>query len=151
VAAEHENDPGAIRAWITYDWANSAYATTILGAVLPAYFAGQVVGDEGVELFGRNWIGQDLWALAVGVGPLIMFLVTPVLGAIADFSAAKKRFLTVSQSGGRVTPPCSSSPGLATFSSPSACSCSPISASWEPTSSTTPTCPTSPATRPSTW
>jgi UMF1 family MFS transporter len=95
VAAEHENDPGAIRAWITYDWANSAYATTILGAVLPAYFAGQVVGDEGVELFGRNWIGQDLWALAVGVGPLIMFLVTPVLGAIADFSAAKKRFLTV--------------------------------------------------------
>jgi UMF1 family MFS transporter len=89
------NDPVAIRAWITYDWANSAYATTILAAVLPAYFASEVVGDEGVALFGRQWIGQDLWALAVGVGPLIMFLVTPVLGAIADFSGSKKRFLTV--------------------------------------------------------
>lgn len=91
----HENDPDAIRAWITYDWANSAYATTILAAVLPAYFAAEVVGDGGVVLFGRNWTGQDLWALAVGVGPLIMFLLTPVLGAIADFSASKKRFLTV--------------------------------------------------------
>lgn len=95
MAAKHEDDPGAIRAWITYDWANSAYATTILAAVLPAYFAAEVVGDGGVELFGRNWTGQDLWALAVGAGPLIMFLATPVLGAIADFSASKKRFLTV--------------------------------------------------------
>jgi MFS transporter, UMF1 family len=95
VGAEHENDPGAIRAWVTYDWANSAYATTILAAVLPAYFAAEVVGDGGVDLFGRNWTGQDLWALAVGAGPLIMFILTPVLGAIADFSASKKSFLTV--------------------------------------------------------
>ena len=32
---------GQHRAWITYDWANSAYATTILAAVLPAYFAAE--------------------------------------------------------------------------------------------------------------
>ena len=93
--AEHQNDPGSIRAWITYDWANSAYATTILAAVLPAYFAAEVVGDGGVDLIGRNWTGQDLWALAVGAGPLIMFLATPVLGAIADFSGSKRRFLVV--------------------------------------------------------
>ena len=66
--AEHQNDPGSIRAWITYDWANSAYATTILAAVLPAYFAAEVVGDGGVDIIGRNWTGQDLWALAVGAG-----------------------------------------------------------------------------------
>lgn len=95
MAAEHKNHPGSIRAWITYDWANSAYATTILAAVLPAYFATEVVGDDGFDLFGRNWTGQDLWALAVGAGPLIMFIATPVLGAIADFSGSKKRFLVV--------------------------------------------------------
>jgi UMF1 family MFS transporter len=93
--AEHQNDPGSIRAWITYDWANSAYATTILAAVLPAYFAAEVVGDGGVDIIGRNWTGQDLWALAVGAGPLIMFLATPVLGAIADFSGSKRLFLVV--------------------------------------------------------
>ncbi len=92
---EHRNHPRAIKAWITYDWANSAYATTILAAVLPAYFASVVVGDEGVRLLGRVWTGQDLWAIAVGVGPLIMFLATPVLGAIADYSGAKRRFLVV--------------------------------------------------------
>jgi UMF1 family MFS transporter len=102
VSAAYENDPGAIRAWVTYDWANSAYATTILAAVLPAYFAAEVVGEGGVDLFGRNWTGQDLWALAVGAGPLIMFILTPVLGAIADFSASKKRFLTIFATWGAV-------------------------------------------------
>ncbi|MGH8872369.1 MAG: MFS transporter [Acidimicrobiia bacterium] len=95
VGAEHKNHPRAIRAWITYDWANSAYATTILAAVLPAYFASEVVGEGGVELMGRIWTGQDLWAVVVGVGPLLMFLATPILGAIADFSASKKGFLVV--------------------------------------------------------
>ena len=90
-----KNDPRAIRSWITYDWANSAYATTILAAVLPAYFASGVVGDDGVEFLGRIWTGQDLWAATVGFGPLIMFLVTPILGSIADYSAAKRRFLMV--------------------------------------------------------
>ncbi len=93
MAAEHKNDPGTIRAWITYDWANSAYATTILAAVLPAYFAAEVVGDDGFALLGRIWTGQDLWAIVVGLGPLIMFLATPVLGAIADYSGSKRRFL----------------------------------------------------------
>ncbi len=95
MAAEHRNDPGTIRAWITYDWANSAYATTILAAVLPAYFASEVVGDDGVDLFGRIWSGQDLWAIVVGLGPLLMFLATPALGAIADYSGSKRRFLVV--------------------------------------------------------
>ena len=97
-----KNDPGAIRGWVTYDWANSAYATTILAAVLPAYFASEVVGDSGVEFLGRLWTGQDLWAVAVGFGPLIMFLATPILGAIADYSASKKRFLTVFATWGAV-------------------------------------------------
>ncbi|MGH8952001.1 MAG: hypothetical protein ACRDX9_11305 [Acidimicrobiia bacterium] len=102
MAAERKDHPKAIRAWITYDWANSAYDTTILAAVLPAYFAAEVVGDGGVDLLGRNWSGLDLWALAVGVGPLLMLLATPILGAIADFSASKKRFLMVFATGGAI-------------------------------------------------
>jgi len=102
VSSGVKNDPGAIRGWVTYDWANSAYATTILAAVLPAYFASEVVGDEGVEFLGRLWTGQDLWAVAVGFGPLIMFLATPILGAIADYSASKRRFLTVFATWGSV-------------------------------------------------
>jgi UMF1 family MFS transporter len=72
-----------------YDWANSAYSTVIAGAILPSYFAAGVVGEDGWQ--GRS--GQSLWALGLAIGTLLLFLAMPVLGAIADFSAAKKRFL----------------------------------------------------------
>lgn len=76
-----------------YDWANSAYSTVIAGAVLPAYFAATVVPEEGFRLFGREWAGDSLWGLVAGFGPLVMFLLVPILGAIADFSASKRHFL----------------------------------------------------------
>lgn len=91
-----KNDPRTIFGWAMYDWANSAYSTVVAGAVLPAYFASEVVGDEGY--LGRS--GETLWALVVGLGTLLLFLAMPVLGAIADFSAAKLRFLRVFAYGG---------------------------------------------------
>jgi len=85
-----------------YDWANSAYSTTIAGAILPAYFTGTVVPDAGYEIFGRTVDGQTLWAVVVGFGAFVLFLIMPVLGAIADFSASKKRFLVVFAYGGAI-------------------------------------------------
>jgi UMF1 family MFS transporter len=91
-----KNDRRTIFGWTMYDWANSAYSTVIAGAVLPSYFASEVVGDGGWN--GRS--GQTLWALAVGLGTLMVFLAMPVIGAIADFSASKLRFLRVFAYGG---------------------------------------------------
>ncbi|MFP3914654.1 MAG: MFS transporter [Actinomycetota bacterium] len=88
-----KNDRRALRAWAMYDWANSAYATVIAGAVLPAYFVSTVVPGDTYRLFGREWAADGLWGLVAGFGPLVMFLVVPVLGAIADFTASKRRFL----------------------------------------------------------
>lgn len=76
-----------------YDWANSAYSTVIAGAVLPAYFVSSVVPGDTYRIFGRDWAADGLWGLVAGFGPLVMFLIVPVLGAIADFSASKRRFL----------------------------------------------------------
>jgi UMF1 family MFS transporter len=91
-----KNDRRTIFGWTMYDWANSAYSTVIAGAVLPSYFASEVVGEGGWN--GRS--GQTLWSLAVGLGTLMVFLVMPVIGAIADFSASKLRFLRVFAYGG---------------------------------------------------
>jgi UMF1 family MFS transporter len=71
-------------AWYLYDFGNSAYAAVVLLAVYSAYFQGEVVG--GAE-------GTRLWGLAVGIAMLFVAVTAPVLGAIADFSGAKKRFL----------------------------------------------------------
>ncbi len=71
-------------AWYFYDFGNSAYAAVVLLAVYAAYFQGQVVG--GAQ-------GSRLWGLSVGVAMFIVAAISPVLGAIADFSRAKKQFL----------------------------------------------------------
>ncbi len=73
-------------AWYLYDFGNSAYAAVILLAVYAAYFKDGVVG--GPE-------GSRLWGLAVGAAMLIVALLSPWAGAVADFSGSKKRFLFV--------------------------------------------------------
>jgi UMF1 family MFS transporter len=71
-------------AWYLYDFGNSAYAAVVLLAIYSAYFQGEVVG--GPE-------GSRLWGYAVGIAMLFVAITAPVLGTIADFSGAKKRFL----------------------------------------------------------
>lgn len=87
------NDRTQIFGWAMYDWANSAYITTVTVAVLPIYFAGVVVPPEGFEIWGTNYSASTLWGFMISISALFVFLFAPVLGAISDFSAAKKKFL----------------------------------------------------------
>jgi len=87
------NDKRQIFGWAMYDWANSAYITTVAVGVLPFIFADVVVGEAGVLFFGRRFSATSLWAWMIGFSALVIFLSAPVLGAMADFSAAKKKFL----------------------------------------------------------
>ena len=71
-------------AWYLYDFGNSAYAAVVLLAIYSVYFKEEVVGGAR---------GNYLWGLAVGIAMLVVAITSPVLGTIADFSGAKKRFL----------------------------------------------------------
>ena len=73
----------SIWAWTMYDWANSAFATTVMGVVLPTYFATYIAQGASVPIWGN----------AVAIGSLIAALLSPILGAIADFKASKKKFM----------------------------------------------------------
>ena len=88
-----KNDKKTIFGWCMYDWANSAYITTVIAAILPNYFAKAVVGETGIDILGMNMTATTLWGYMLGTAAFCVFLFAPVLGAIADFSAAKKRFL----------------------------------------------------------
>lgn len=72
------------RAWYFYDFGNSAYAAVVLLAIYSAYFKGSVVGGEE---------GTRLWGIAAGLATLVVAIISPILGAIADYSAVKKRLL----------------------------------------------------------
>jgi len=82
------NDKRTIFGWAMYDWANSAYIT-IFGAVVGAFFTGSIViGDS---YWGLS--GEALFGLLVGLGSILLLLAMPVLGAVADYADAKRRFL----------------------------------------------------------
>lgn len=89
------NDRRQIFGWAMYDWANSAYITTVTVAVLPIFFTNVVVGPEGFRIGGFTIRASILWGWMIGVASLISFVVAPFLGAISDFSATKKKFLMV--------------------------------------------------------
>lgn len=88
-----KDDSRTIFGWCMYDWANSAYSTTVAAGLLPVYFATVVVGPDGFTIGGITFSATTLWGIIVGMAALTTFLTTPLLGAIADFANAKKRFL----------------------------------------------------------
>jgi UMF1 family MFS transporter len=79
-----------------YDWANSAFATVILSAVLPVYFV-SLVPDEGARIsflgFSRTFRASALWGYAVSCSMLIVAVSSPYLGNIADRLGIHRKFL----------------------------------------------------------
>ncbi len=76
-----------------YDWANSAYVTTVVAGLLQSYFVRGIVGAEGVQIGNSTVSAISLWGYMIGFAAFLSFLFAPVLGAISDFSSAKKKFL----------------------------------------------------------
>ncbi len=79
-----------IRAWTMYDWANSAFATTILAVVLPVYYS-QVAGAT----LPSASTATAYWSTGLSVSLFIVALMSPLLGTISDVMRGKKRFLAV--------------------------------------------------------
>jgi UMF1 family MFS transporter len=84
-------DRQELRAWAMYDWANSAFMTTIIAAVFPVYYA--QVAAAGID---PN-VATFRFSLATTLALTIVALSAPVLGIVADFAAMKKRLLLVFQ------------------------------------------------------
>lgn len=78
-----------LRGWAIYDWANSAFATTIAAAVLPIYYS--TVAAAGLP----DYVATSYWGYTLSIALLIVAIASPVLGAVADLLGAKKRFLGV--------------------------------------------------------
>jgi len=75
-----------------YDWANSAFITTIGSAVMPTFFG--AVAAVGLSQIQQSRATQ-IWGLTTAIAAAIVAVLAVVLGPIADYSASKKRFLGV--------------------------------------------------------
>jgi UMF1 family MFS transporter len=80
-----------VRAWTLYDWANSAFATTILAAVLPVYYS-QVAG----RTLGSAAQATAYWTATLSISLVIVAILAPILGTISDLKRGKKKLLALS-------------------------------------------------------
>jgi UMF1 family MFS transporter len=78
----------AINSWVMYDWANSAFVTTVIAAVLPVYYSSVAASNLSPSQATAKW------AFTTTIALVIVALLSPILGAMADFSGAKKRYFT---------------------------------------------------------
>ena len=79
---------GEILSWCFFDFANSAFTTIIITIVYSVYFRNIIAAGRAD--------GDRLWALGNTISQVLVLLSAPLLGAIADYSAFKKRFLFIS-------------------------------------------------------
>jgi UMF1 family MFS transporter len=96
-----KNDRREVFGWTMYDWANSAFSTTVVGAMFGPYLtriAQDAVGDNGIVLsfgFLGAVTAKSLSTFAISVAVFLQIFLLPVIGAIADFSDLKKRLLAL--------------------------------------------------------
>ncbi len=95
-ATSEEANPAGRReilAWAFFDFANSGYTTVVLTTIYSAFFVAVVAAQAGSASPGMATL---LWTLGIGASNLVVLLAGPIIGALADYHASKKRFLLVS-------------------------------------------------------
>ncbi len=78
-----------VTAWALYDWANSAFATTVVAAVFPIFYR-NVAAAHLAPVTASSYFGYTN-----SIAMLLVAVLAPILGAIADYSGWRKRFLGV--------------------------------------------------------
>lgn len=79
------NNKSQIFVWTLFDFANTSYSIVVVTLIFAVYFKEVIAEGES--------IGDFYWGLGTSVSMIITAVISPVLGAIADYSAGKKRFL----------------------------------------------------------
>ena len=82
---------GRIAAWASYDWANSAFTTIVVTFVYAKYFSDAIVPDT-----PNGMPGSTVWGYAVSTSAVLVALLSPIVGAMADRGGKRRFFLFLS-------------------------------------------------------
>jgi len=78
-------EKGRVFVWTLFDFANTSFSIIVVTFLYAVYFKKTVAGNEA--------IGDLYWSISTSISMIITAFISPLLGAIADYSAGKKRFL----------------------------------------------------------
>ena len=82
-----KSDRRAVFSWCSYDWANSAFTTLVVTFIYSTYFSGAFAADADR--------GTVLWSRGIVISAILIALLSPVLGAVADRSGRRRRYLII--------------------------------------------------------
>jgi len=95
-----EMDPDskkALQGWYWFDWANQAFALTVITVVVPTLLSNMfnLANGGSADYAGMTFTGDSFYAVVLGVSSVFVAIVSPILGAIADRMPIKKRILKI--------------------------------------------------------
>ncbi len=95
VELDRASDPQAVRGYAFYDWGKSAFETSVTVAILPAWYAYLFLEANGLTTTIGNidMTGDAVWAYAVAAATLMVAVLAPAFGVIADRKPIKMRWL----------------------------------------------------------
>src|SRR5512138_1820393 len=95
------NDKREIFGWAMYDWANSAFSTTVgtvfLGPYVASLAAAAAKGDPGglARIGGLGVAPDSFFPYCISISVVLQVLFLPIVGAVADYSHIRKRMMQV--------------------------------------------------------
>jgi UMF1 family MFS transporter len=82
-----------IRAWASYDWANSVYFLVITSTIFPIYY-GSLFGDNlYIDIFGQSLKNTALISYTTAAAFAVVAVLSPILSGVADYIGNKKSFM----------------------------------------------------------
>lgn len=93
-----KNDRKQIFGWLMYDWANSAFFTTVVSVLIGPYMASlaeKAVGPDGLiaDIYFTRITPKNLYGVCIAISVIAMVAFLPIFGAIADYTNLKKRLM----------------------------------------------------------
>tara|TARA_B100000900_G_C20601332_1_gene725745 strand:- start:1734 stop:3593 length:1860 start_codon:yes stop_codon:yes gene_type:complete len=97
IELDRESNPIEVRGYAFYDWAKSAFETSVTVAVLPAWYAYLFLKANGLTttIGSIEMQGDAVWSFAVAIGTLFIAIISPSLGVIADRRRIKLWWLRI--------------------------------------------------------
>lgn len=88
-----KNDKKIVNAWKFYDWANSVHSLVIASAIFPIYYGAVTLSDTDAPIRFMGFRPEAAFNFSLALSFLVVILISPILGAIADTIGNKKKFL----------------------------------------------------------
>lgn len=97
VELDRESNPQAVRGYAYFDWAKSSFETSVTVAVLPLWFSYLFLKANGLTttIGSIDFTGDAIWSFSVSGAALLVALVSPSFGVIADRRAIKMWWLRI--------------------------------------------------------